>query len=330
MSTCCIAFDLEGPLSPQDAAFEVMGQIPNGRHIFRAISLYDDILALAGQPDYEPGDTLALIVPFLVAHGIGESEIRQLAMAATLVDGAPETVAELTSRGYQVFAITSSYHQHALTITARLGIQHDRVACTAFPIEELKAQVDSAELAMVATIEKELLQIDLDSDQTTLRRVLDDFYWQRLPRTSLGKAISSIKPVGGRRKVAALQRFASATGLEISGWIAVGDSITDSAMLTAVREGGGLAVAFNANKYALEFATVGLASTSLKDILPLVTSWEEGGLERVRGFVSETAKDVDAPGPHYQWLLDRASVEKSLVIHARFRQLVREAAASLG
>ena len=53
-----ICFDLEGPLSPQDNAFEVMKLIPNGDKIFEILSRYDDILALEGREGYEPGDTL--------------------------------------------------------------------------------------------------------------------------------------------------------------------------------------------------------------------------------------------------------------------------------
>ena len=82
-STRCIAFDMEGPLTSQDAAFELMGLVPGGHEVFRAISRYDDILALAGRPGYEPGDTLALIVPFLlyhrlsVFHKIGRASCRE-------------------------------------------------------------------------------------------------------------------------------------------------------------------------------------------------------------------------------------------------------------
>jgi len=59
-----IFFDLEGPLSPQDNAYEVMGLIPDGHRLFEVISRYDDLLTLEGREDYEPGDTLRLIVPW--------------------------------------------------------------------------------------------------------------------------------------------------------------------------------------------------------------------------------------------------------------------------
>ncbi|HEX59904.1 MAG TPA: energy-converting hydrogenase A, subunit R, partial [Methanomicrobia archaeon] len=73
--TRVVFFDLEGPLSPQDNAYEVMSSIENGDKIFEVLSRYDDIISLEGREGYEAGDTLALIVPFLVVHSISERDI---------------------------------------------------------------------------------------------------------------------------------------------------------------------------------------------------------------------------------------------------------------
>jgi predicted HAD superfamily phosphohydrolase len=48
-----ICFDLEGPLSPQDNAYELMKLFPNGDKIFEVISRYDDLLTLEEREDYE-------------------------------------------------------------------------------------------------------------------------------------------------------------------------------------------------------------------------------------------------------------------------------------
>ena len=94
-----ICFDLEGPLSPQDNAYELMSLIENGEKIFEVISRYDDILALEGREDYEPGDTLSLIAPFLVYHSISEYDIRRVSDRAVLVDGAREFISKLMFEG---------------------------------------------------------------------------------------------------------------------------------------------------------------------------------------------------------------------------------------
>jgi len=328
-STRCIAFDLEGPLTSQDAAFELMGQVPGGHEVFRAISRYDDILALSGRPDYEPGDTLALIVPFLLRHRLGAADIERLAEGAPLIQGAREVMERLTAAGYQVCCITTTYEQYARTVTQRLGLPAERVACTAFPIDELRARLGDADLAAVDRVEVALLKLDIEKDEERLRDLLDAFYWQDLPGTPLGETVAAVKPVGGKRKVRALGQFARTWQLDLSRWAVVGDSITDNAMLTAVRIANGLAVAFNGNRYALECGNVGVASLSLADVLPLVKAWEEGGLDGARRFVSRQAKPPDDDGPHYHWLAGE-DIAEAVDVHARFRRLVRQAAAALG
>ena len=115
-----ICFDLEGPLAPQDNAYELMRLFPNGNRVFEVISRYDDLLTLQGRADYEPGDTLALTAPFLACHGIRESQIANMGRKAKLTSGALRLVARLKSRGWEVFCISTSYEQYALSITARL------------------------------------------------------------------------------------------------------------------------------------------------------------------------------------------------------------------
>src|SRR3989304_2158563 len=96
-----ICFDLEGPLSPQDNAYELMKLFPNGDKLFEVISRYDDLLTLEGREDYEPGDTLALIVPFLILHNISEADIASLAVKARLTGGVADLVSRLQSSGWK-------------------------------------------------------------------------------------------------------------------------------------------------------------------------------------------------------------------------------------
>ena len=106
-----IFFDLEGPLSPQDNAYEVMKLIGDeGARIFEAISKYDDILALEGREGYEPGDTLALIIPFLMLHGITEEDIKRVSERATLVRGAKYLFERLRAEGWDIYIILSLIH----------------------------------------------------------------------------------------------------------------------------------------------------------------------------------------------------------------------------
>jgi energy-converting hydrogenase A subunit R len=131
--------------------------------------------------------------------------------------------------------------------------------------------------------------------------------------------------------VEALQRFAAANDQQLSSIVVIGDSITDFRMLQAVNDAGGLAIAFNANEYALPYATMGLASTNISDLAPVLRAWEEGG----RGGVEAIVRDREQAGGkgakgYFHWLHNRQDLTEPLKIHKRIRRIVREEAGKLG
>ncbi|MBI1885404.1 MAG: hypothetical protein HYS09_03695 [Chloroflexi bacterium] len=326
----CIIFTLAGPITPQNAAFEFLGLVPGGHKLFAALSRYDDLLALSGRPGYEPGDTLALMVPFLLRHALSEEELVTLAAEAPLTEGAAALVGDLSARGYEAFCITTTYEQYARPVASRAGIDPEKVAATSFPLQYLRETLAPADFAPVERTEAALAEFDLERQEERLRRVLDGLFWSELPGTALGEAIQVVVPVGGKRKVRTLGQFASLYQLDLSRWVAVGDGIADAALLEVIRNAGGLAVAFNGNRYALAAATVGLASTTLADLAPLLTAWEEGGLGGAQRFVAATNGEAAADGPRYHWLHDATQYDEALAVHERFRALVRQEAGRLG
>jgi predicted HAD superfamily phosphohydrolase len=102
-------------------------------------------------------------------------------------------------------------------------------------------------------------------------------------------------------------------------------------MLQAVNKAGGLAIAFNANEYALPYSTMSLASVSLYDLWVVLEAWEKGGrraLERVVREKEVTGGTKDREWLH--WLDGTKDIAPALEIHKRIRRLVREEAAKLG
>ena len=308
-----------------------MKLFPDGDKIFEVISRYDDLLTLEEREDYEPGDTLALIVPFLVLHDISEDNISTLAANASLTGGASELTYQLEVNGWRIFCISTSYQQYAHHITQKLGIYTHNVACTTFPLNQLRATLRKEDSDLLQRAEKEILALHPPADDARIRHVLDDFYWQKLLVTEIGKAIKEVKPVGGRRKVAALEKFAETHNQPLSQWVVVGDSITDFRMLQAVDEEGGLAIAFNANEYALPYSTISLASTSIADLKEILQVWEKSQRKGVERMVKEKEK-TDSKGDrgHFHWLSVRENMDDVIEIHKRIRRLVREEAGKLG
>jgi energy-converting hydrogenase A subunit R len=324
-----ICFDLEGPLSPQDNAYELMKLFPKGDKVFKVISRYDDLLTMEGRENYEPGDTLALIVPFLVLHNISEADIHGLANKATLINGAAELVSSLITSSWEVFCITTTYEQYANQITQKLGIATSNVACTSFPLDEFYQTLCQEDTALLKKTEQDILAIN--DDDAMIKRKLDSFFWRELPKTDLGKAIINVKPIGGRRKVVALMRFSQRLSQPLSHWVVVGDSITDFRMLKAVAHAGGLAIAFNANQYALAYASISLASTAINDLVPVLKAWQDGGRERVEKVVRAKEKaGGKGDRDNFHWLAGKKDIYDVISLHRRIRRLVREEAGKLG
>jgi len=326
-----ICFDLEGPLSPQDNAYELMKLFLNGDKVFEVISRYDDLLTLEERADYEPGDTLALIVPFLVLHDISENDITTLAIKASLTDGAAKLVSWLQSRSWKVFCISTSYEQYAIHITQKLGIYAHNIACTPFPLDKFRVTLCKEDSTLLRQTEQDILTMSPVDNDDKIKQRLDYFFWEKLPTTDLGMAIKEVKPVGGWRKVAALNKFADTYDQPLSKWVVIGDSITDFRMLQAVEEEEGVAIAFNANEYALPYSTMSLASTSISDLTEVLEAWQKGQRARVEKVVREREK-IGGAGDrgYFHWLSGSKDIDEVIEIHKRIRRLVRQEAGKLG
>jgi len=307
-----------------------MKLFPNGDKIFQVISRYDDLLTLEEREDYEPGDTLALIVPFLVHHNISEKDIATLATKASLTDGAGELISQLQSKSWKVFCISTSYEQYALHITHKLGIYAHNVACTSFPLDRFRETLRKDDYTLLQQMEQDILTMS-PVDDGRIKQRLDYFFREKLPATNLGEAVKEVKPVGGQRKVVALNKFADTYEQPLSRWVVIGDSITDFRMLQTVEEAGGLAIAFNANEYALPHATMSLASTSISDLMEVSEAWQKGGRREVEKRVREKEK-IGGTGDrgHFHWLSGSQDIDKVIEVHKRIRRLVREEAGNLG
>ncbi len=298
-----ICFDLEGPLSPQDNAYEITALIENGHKIFEVLSRYDDILTIEGREGYEPGDTLSLIVPFLLYHGISERDIRGVSDTAKIVDGVDYTVSKLKSLGWEIFVISTSYQQHAFNMGRRIRIPRDRIYCTKFPLDKYREEAMGIDFSLIEDVENDILkelypnpdnsertrkisfqEIFVPNQSSALIRVkrrLDKFFYKDILKTGIGKFMKGVKVIGGQRKVDAVYKISERTGVPLSRIVAVGDSITDYKMLNEVRSKGGLSIVFNGNEYAIPYANIGMASSDMRFILVLLNAYMQGGREKV-------------------------------------------------
>ena len=294
-----ICFDLEGPLSPQDNAYEVMKLMgKEGASIFEVISRYDDIISLEGREGYEPGDTLALIVPFFLLHDITEDDIRKVSARAKIVEGAEYLFEQLQAEDWDIYIISTSYEQHAYNIGHQLGVPEDHIICTNLSLKLLrkvlsktlreKKALPKKYLYTVKKAEDDILALysDIDSDDTNrIVNCLDEFFFHQLP--ALGFDIFTTRVVGGERKADAIRAIANEKGIALRDLIAVGDSITDYKMLNEVTAHDGVSVVFNGNEYAVPYANVGLASIDIRFLYLVCEAFERGGKRAAMDIVTK-------------------------------------------
>lgn len=333
-----IFFDLEGPLSPQDNAYEVMGLIADGHRLFEVISRYDDLLTLEGREDYEPGDTLLLIVPFLLHHGITAEDVKRVSDAAGLVPGAAELMGRLRSAGWEAHIVSTSYEQHAHNIGASLGFPASAIHCTRMPFDRLKARLRREDLDRVSEMEKIILRDMASDDLSTgakddlIRSQLDPFYWGGGLADALSLGGEGVTVIGGRRKAWTMEAVARARGASLRNAAFVGDSITDVQGARMTESLGGLAVAFNGNAFILPHVTVAVAARRIDVLYPSLEAWEQGGRARVKRLIAETPAAPQDEGPHVRWMVgcEGSRLDEVIALHKAFRRRMREAAAKLG
>jgi len=279
-----IQSDWEGPWVIADHAFEVTKRgIPNGGKLFSIISEYDDYLAYVKKKvGYEPGDTLALIAPFLIAHDLNSNFLIKVAKDnANFIDGALKAISIITEMGYPLRIISTSYCQYVYETASIAGISNVHVKCTYFDIDKYINKVNKNDkkflrkkaqeiakyppLGISATVtEKELSETALEAIHA-----LDNLFWEELPKTSFREVLDTVKPLGGFRKYQALLDFLKEEKKELQECEAIGDSITDWVMLMKTKEAGGLAISFNGNEYAIRNSNIAVISETCL-ITPIV------------------------------------------------------------
>ncbi len=253
-----IVTDWEGPWVLNDFAYEICRELFPPL-FFEKLSSYDDYLAYeVKKPDYNPGDTLRLIAPFLVAKGVDSAWLKKKSKPVYVKDAFASARA---LRRFNLTVASTSYEQFLEVSCGKLGM---KFTGTKFIPERYR--MDAEERKFILDSVEKVLKADFDW--------LDRFFWEELQsfRTSR-RILEEVKVMGGRRKM----EVVIAENADVS----IGDSISDIYMLelTAKR---GLAISFNGNRYALEKANLAVVSDTALATAVAVYVYASDGIEGVK------------------------------------------------
>jgi len=287
--------DCEGPLALNDNAFELCREFiqPQGDRFFQQVSRYDHYLVeVANRPGYQSGDILKLMLPFLKAHGLSNAQIEAYSRKnVRLVPGAEGAFKFLHSRDFPIFEISTSYRPFAEAVGLKLGFKKERIFSTELDLDRYSLSAAEAEelmrlqdeIAATPAIElpPDAAAADLPAPVAEAIAVLDRIFWERLPAMEIGVLLQEVNPIGGPEKAKAVTDSLAQTKLTMADMVYVGDGITDVQAFEAVRAGGGLAISFNGNRYAVNAAEVIVVADSAWPIAMLMAIFQLWGKEGV-------------------------------------------------
>jgi predicted HAD superfamily phosphohydrolase len=323
--------DLEGPVTKNDNAAELCAAVvPHGGELFRRVSAYDDYLAeVVNMPGYRAGDTLRLILPFMMAHGLTQGRMASFSARGILVvPGAGEVLGRIAETA-PAYIISTSYCQYVHAVCDAIGFPRDQTFCTRVNLEDYA--IPDTEVARVKELAQRVtsrgvIEIpafasgpgDLsDEDQETVAD-LDEVFWDALPELSVYSMVEEVSPVGGPEKATSIQRAARVRDVPMYQVMYVGDSITDVEAFRTVRREGGLAVSFNGNRWAVEEADVAVVCPRAEPMLPFARAFLEGGRTKVEG----VDWGVNIPDCTCTWL-EGVDAESVVEASERMRKEVR-------
>lgn len=334
--------DWEGPWVTTDFAYEIARKVLNNHTFFQRLSQYDDYLSyIVKKKDYEPGDTLKLLAPFIIASGATSQYLRET--SRDLMSFTPHSRQALDCLNYRPVVISTSYQQFLEVSAEALGIK-ENLHGTEFRVDDYRVDKEDEELVKKAVDEiASLPEIEVhswmakeDLQETSKKAVdwLDDFFWRKLTRTSFKPVLEEVKAVGGKRKREVVEGYMDE--FNYSEAIAIGDSISDYAMLDFVKDKG-VAVSFNGNEYALNHSNVAVVSDTAFGEAAVVDAFTKKGLDGVIDLVKNRRTEILSPPiaenlstTSFYWLKDDDELRVVIEESENMRKRLRGGAGDLG
>ncbi len=311
--------DWEGPWVLTDFAYEVAIAFFNNHEFFERLSQYDDYLVLVEKrEDYDAGDTLRLLAPFLVALGIDSKDLLDLAeKVLSYTPDAEESIGRLLKNGFEPVVVSTAYEQFLEVSAKPLGIK--RIHCTRFNPEKYGLSGDLRRFILESVeIIASLPEIDGSSEESV--RWLNDFFWKKLVKSEAGRILKEVRAVGGKRKLEVVRSYG------VKSPLVIGDSISDYAMLSWAKVRG-LAVSFNGNEFAVRNSNLAVISDTAFSEAYVVEAYLKGGIEGVRraleDFNVESLRNTE-----FYWI-DESNVEQVIERSKSMRRRLRGLAGSL-
>jgi energy-converting hydrogenase A subunit R len=265
--------DCEGPITKNNSALEICTKfIPNGERFFHIISRYDDVLAdLVRKDGYKSGDKLKLFLPFLKAFGVTDQALVDFSKKnCMMIPGADKTM-RFVQEIMSPFIVSTSYEHYISAVCDHINFPFENTFNTKCSLDGVK--VDDWERHTLKDLATEIVSLPIiemplgvrslkdvkPEDRKAIQR-LDQIFWNEMTDLASYHLIMETVPIGDSEKASAVVEVCKKVGVALEDCMYVGDGVTDIKALNIVRKGGGLAISFNGNSFAVREADVAVMS----------------------------------------------------------------------
>ncbi len=244
--------DWEGPWILNDMVYDLCKYLFKDEEFFRRLSQYDDYLAYVEKmTNYSAGDTLRLVAPFLVAIDVKEEDFKKVTSSVKFIEDAYNAMSFLTKK-YTPVVISTTYEICLKETAKKIGI-HDNLYGTKLTLKNYKIN-ERWKNWLIRKVDEisSLPEIDIKNPNKKATEYLNRLFWKEIKNSPFWKVMNDVIVINAEKKREIADRCKGSV-------IAIGDSISDVKMLELAKNRG-VAIAFNGNEFALEYADVAIIS----------------------------------------------------------------------
>lgn len=272
--------DCEGPLTLNDNAYELADHfIKDGGELFKILSLYDDYLVdVAKKENYKAGNTLKLIIPFLLNEGVTNENMVDFSRNNISILNGSKYLIKYIKESMNHYIVSTSYGQYIEALCNYINFPFENTFYTKVDVD---VTLNNDEKNMIENYKNQILKNPNDYKQ------FNKIFFEEIPKMNIYNSIKDIEVVGGTGKKIAIEEIIKNKAIDKNQILYIGDSITDVEPLDFVKNNNGLSISFNGNKYSIKAAEIAIISNSAIASLLIVDIFNKNNKDTVLEFINE-------------------------------------------
>lgn len=278
--------DCEGPLTLNDNAYELADYfISDGGELFKILSLYDDYLVdIVEKEDYKAGNTLKLILPFLVNAGVANDDMVEFSRNNISVLKDSKELLNHIKKMMNHYIVSTSYGQYIKALSDYMDFPFENTFYTEVDVD---VAISKEEKYSIEKFKNQILENPKDY------ALFDRIFFEEIPKMSFYDSIKDVEVVGGEGKKMAIEKIIADKNIDKNQIFYIGDSITDVEPLKFAKNNNGISVSFNGNRYSINAAEIAIISESAIPSLLIADIYNENDKEEVLRFIKDYNSSTD-------------------------------------